>query len=560
MYYLFHSFAKQFGNEDWQGYGSYIHRWAKRYGIVNKAICGTKESATSSDELEEWKQNVLFPAMDGYAAKDIYNGDETALFYKSLPHRTYCFEGDKPAGSAKRKDRLTLLIITNMDGSDHRKLSVIGKAKNPRCLQKKYKMQVKDMAVDWYASKNAWMTGDIHDRIMTKFNNQMRAAGRHVLYVCDNASSHGKGEYSNIKVLRLPPNATSIIQPLDQGIILSVKRRYKKKLAERYLVSVENNKDANAVLKQLDIVAATNMVHHSWKETSDTIIQNCFRKAGFKHRDLHPATVPEEAPVAPAPDVWNKVQRWMGGLQFDEFVASEPEASTTQPMTDEEIVDLVRTENDAPQHESDDEDEEEEEPPAKYIKNTNEFLAIIDQQKAFLRRNNLPLDAVEQLETLIVGKQISLCNKQREVTDYFKSSSQTPKRKEVFKSVADVSHDLTLVDSLDDTPLEMDTLDSINTTIASSAMNALLDNIITPGRTSTPIRKKPIQTPGNSWGTTPTLKRKNPEPSTSQPGPKKKLKMTAAAAREKLINMRDSDVSSLSTEGSDTQSLIFSQE
>ena len=70
------------------------------------------------------------------------------LFYKSLPHRTYCFDGDKPAGSAKRKDRLTLLIITNMDGSDHRKLSVIGKSKTPCCLQKKYKMQVKDMSVD----------------------------------------------------------------------------------------------------------------------------------------------------------------------------------------------------------------------------------------------------------------------------------------------------------------------------------------------------------------------------------------------------------------------------
>ena len=45
-----------------------------------------------------------------------------------------------------------------MDGSEHRKLAVIGKAKTPWCLAKKYKMQVKDMAVDWYASKNAWMT------------------------------------------------------------------------------------------------------------------------------------------------------------------------------------------------------------------------------------------------------------------------------------------------------------------------------------------------------------------------------------------------------------------
>ena len=39
------SFAKEFGHPDWQGYGSFITRWTKRYGIVNKAICGSKESA-----------------------------------------------------------------------------------------------------------------------------------------------------------------------------------------------------------------------------------------------------------------------------------------------------------------------------------------------------------------------------------------------------------------------------------------------------------------------------------------------------------------------------------
>ena len=192
--------------------------------------------------------------------------------------------------SAKRKDRLTLLIITNMDGSDHRKLSVIGKSKTLRCLQKKYKMQVKDMSVDWYASKNAWMTGEIHHQIMTKLNNEMRLSNCHILYVCDNASSHQVREYSHIKFLMLPPNATSIMQPLDQGIILSAKRRYKKKLAERYLACVENNKNANSLLKALDIVQATNMIAASWRETSSTIIQNCFRKAGFKHHAVDPAS------------------------------------------------------------------------------------------------------------------------------------------------------------------------------------------------------------------------------------------------------------------------------
>ena len=31
-------------------------------------------------------------------------------------------------------------------------------------------------------------------------------------------------------------------------------------------------------------------------------------------------------------------------MQFDEFAASEPEATTAQPMSDKDIVDLVRTE------------------------------------------------------------------------------------------------------------------------------------------------------------------------------------------------------------------------
>ena len=83
-----------------------------------------------------WKETVLLPTLARYSVNDIYNGDETALFYKSLPHRMYCFDGDKPAGFVKHKDRLTLLIITNMDGSDHRTLSVIGKSKNPIACKK----------------------------------------------------------------------------------------------------------------------------------------------------------------------------------------------------------------------------------------------------------------------------------------------------------------------------------------------------------------------------------------------------------------------------------------
>ena len=110
-----------------------------------------------------------------------------------------------------------------------------------------------------------------------------------------------------------------------------------------------------------------------------------------------------------------------------------------------------------------------------------------------------------------------------------------------------MSRDITIVDSLTGSTLEMDSIEfeSINTMIALGAMNALLRNEVIPGRTSTP-KRKPDGTP----------KHTNPE---STNPPKKRLKLSGAAVRDKLMAMRDSDVSSLDTE-SDSQLLTSSQE
>ena len=54
------------------------------------------------------------------------------------------------------------------------------------------------------------------------------------------------------------------------------------------------------------------MIAASWGETSSTIFQNCFHKAGFKHHAVDPAPTTEDPLSAPAPDVWNGVQRWLG--------------------------------------------------------------------------------------------------------------------------------------------------------------------------------------------------------------------------------------------------------
>ena len=63
--FIYFSFAKEFGHPDWEGYGSFIHWWTKRYGIVNKAICGSKESATPMMNWKPGRKRFLPPPFPG---------------------------------------------------------------------------------------------------------------------------------------------------------------------------------------------------------------------------------------------------------------------------------------------------------------------------------------------------------------------------------------------------------------------------------------------------------------------------------------------------------------
>lgn len=61
-----------------------------------------------------------------------------------------------------------------------------------------------------------------------------------ILLVIDNAPGHPHLEHSNIKIEFLPPNTTSILQPLDQGIISTFKKYYIKSTYQFILNKIEN--------------------------------------------------------------------------------------------------------------------------------------------------------------------------------------------------------------------------------------------------------------------------------------------------------------------------------
>ena len=127
-------FAAALGNAEFQCSSGWLDQFKQWHGITFKCISG--ESAAVAQELmTEWKDSSLPAILQEYALRDIYNMDETGIFYRLTPDRTLTFKGDSCHDGKKSKERITAAVCANMDGSDKLQLLIIGKYQNPRFLK-----------------------------------------------------------------------------------------------------------------------------------------------------------------------------------------------------------------------------------------------------------------------------------------------------------------------------------------------------------------------------------------------------------------------------------------
>lgn len=93
--------------------------------------------------------------VSGYARDDIFNQDETGMFWWQLPSPTLA-TGNR-AGRKKDKQRVTLSLTCNASGSDKHERFVICKTKRPRAFPKNFQPE-RDWGIRYRFNKKAWMT------------------------------------------------------------------------------------------------------------------------------------------------------------------------------------------------------------------------------------------------------------------------------------------------------------------------------------------------------------------------------------------------------------------
>jgi hypothetical protein len=266
--------AKTMGKEDFVATDGWFNRWKRRENIVFKRLHGEEKSADFL-AANEWIKTEWTKIIAEYSPQDIYNADETGLYFRAMPEHTYLFKNETSKGFKVSKERVTVLCCVNMIG-ERRGLLVIGKSKNPRCFK-----GVKNLPVEYFSNANAWMTSVIFSNWLIKWDRELR---RKIILLIDNCTAHTNNlSLKNIKIIFLPSNTTSLIQPCDQGIIRTLKAYYRRQIREKIIAELDNRdqSDANAIAKKIPLLDALHLLAMSWKHVSKKTIENCFRKGGF---------------------------------------------------------------------------------------------------------------------------------------------------------------------------------------------------------------------------------------------------------------------------------------
>ena len=222
---------------------SWINRFKARHSIIAKRIHGESASA-SLDQVSLWKETILPGIIQKFQMGNIFNIDETGLFWKLLPERTLQFKGIDCKGGKHAKDRITILVGASALG-EKLPLMVIGKSQKPRCFANSH------IPIDYQSNSKAWMNSNLFTSYVRKIDQKMYASSRKIVLIVDNCPCDPQIEnLRNTKLMFLPPNTTAFTQPMDAGVIRNFKYHYKLDLVRRRIAAIDNNQEFSINLLQ----------------------------------------------------------------------------------------------------------------------------------------------------------------------------------------------------------------------------------------------------------------------------------------------------------------------
>lgn len=326
----FHKELCQKENCNFKASVGYVQKFRHRHGIRVLAVTGEKLSSNTNGIEEFMAQLIKIYHDNKFTLHHLYNADESGLMWKDIPSETLVLNQEKEApGKKKIKERITITACSNLTGTCRSKLQIIGKSMKPRCFQGR----VLPEEMFYESNSKAWQTRTtfkryFHEEIVPSIckYNQENNLTQGAILVLDNASSHSLyddfNNDFNVHVLFLPPNCTSVYQPMDQSTLQPIKAYYRSKLME----NISDHDDWIGELKKVTLYDAVKWVCEAWSHLSCSVLINSWKNLldGFP----------------PFDELRNKIDN---NIQVNELTTFEKDEikSAYEDVTDFDIVEMA---------------------------------------------------------------------------------------------------------------------------------------------------------------------------------------------------------------------------
>ena len=249
----------------------WLDRFKNRNGIKARFISG-EAGDVSKTTVDSWKER-LPDILQGWEPENIWNMDETGQFFRALPNKSRAGSSRNYTGGKKSKE--------NAKGGKEKPI-VVGKSANPRCL--KGIADRSTLPCQYFNRRKAWMKGGILEKILSNLNRRLKTQNRRILLLMDNAPCHPEDldeKFTQINVVFLPANTTSLLQPLDLGIIQAFKLKYYRCLLTHVVSKIDECSSASEVCRSIDVLQAMRWTAMAWNDVSESTVVKCFIKAGI---------------------------------------------------------------------------------------------------------------------------------------------------------------------------------------------------------------------------------------------------------------------------------------
>lgn len=224
----------------------------------------------------------------GYTAHQIFNIDETGLFWKRIPSRSFIAQDDaRLERHISSKDRITVVLGTNCAGDVRLKPLLVYHLENPRALKGIVKSS---LPVMWRANKKGRVTRDLFSDyvysymspFITEYTKEKNLENK-ALLIIDHASAHPPtitDLCENIQVVFLPPNTSSFLQPMEQGAVHAFKSHYIYLLMQFLARASDVDREASLteLLKQFTIRQCIEFIDQAFKMVSQETMNAVWKK------------------------------------------------------------------------------------------------------------------------------------------------------------------------------------------------------------------------------------------------------------------------------------------